>query len=69
MATRRPKYGARADDKRKINIDAGLDRLLSGMGPKRVLLRRRMSMLPRDLQRAVPAETTVTEIARRYGFW
>ena len=39
------------------------------MGPKRFLLLRRMSMLPRDLQRATPVETTVTEIATRYGFW
>lgn len=40
-----------------------------GMGPRRYLLLRRMNLLRRDLQRATPSETTVTEIATRYGFW
>lgn len=40
-----------------------------GMGPKRFLILRRMNMMRRDLQRAAPGETSVTEIATRYGFW
>jgi transcriptional regulator GlxA family with amidase domain len=40
-----------------------------GMGPKRFLILRRMNMMRRDLRRAAPGETTVTEIATRYGFW
>ena len=40
-----------------------------GMSPKQYLLARRMHMARRDLTRAVPATTTVTEIASRYGFW
>jgi transcriptional regulator GlxA family with amidase domain len=40
-----------------------------GMGPKRYLLLRRMNLFRRSLQDASPAETTVTEIATRYGFW
>ena len=40
-----------------------------GMGPKRYVILRRMNMMRRDLQCAAPGETTVTEIATRYGFW
>jgi AraC-like DNA-binding protein len=40
-----------------------------GMGPKRYLILRRMDMMRRDLERAAPGETAVTEIATRYGFW
>lgn len=40
-----------------------------GMGPKRFLLLRRMNMVRRALQCAAPGETTVTEVATRYGFW
>jgi AraC-like DNA-binding protein len=40
-----------------------------GMGPKRYLLLRRMHMVHRGLSQNTPAETTVTEVATRYGFW
>jgi AraC-like DNA-binding protein len=40
-----------------------------GMGPKRFLLLRRMNLFRRALRDGSPAETTVTEIATRYGFW
>jgi AraC-like DNA-binding protein len=40
-----------------------------GMGPKRFLLLRRMNMVRRALQEGTPSETTVTEVATRYGFW
>ena len=40
-----------------------------GMGPNRFVMLRRMNMMRRDLQRAAPDETTVTQIATRYGFW
>jgi AraC-like DNA-binding protein len=40
-----------------------------GMSPKRYLLIRRMHMTQRALRASVPTETTVTEIATRYGFW
>jgi len=40
-----------------------------GTGPKHFLLLRRMNMVRRDLQYAASGETTVTEIATRYGFW
>jgi AraC-like DNA-binding protein len=40
-----------------------------GMSPKQYLLTRRMHMARRDLRRAAPEGTTVTEVACRYGFW
>jgi len=40
-----------------------------GMSPKRFLLLRRMSLARRALRETTPLETTVTEIATRYGFW
>ena len=40
-----------------------------GVSPKHYLLRRRMQLARRDLKRAMPAATTVTEVAGRYGFW
>jgi transcriptional regulator GlxA family with amidase domain len=40
-----------------------------GIGPKHYLLLRRMQMVHRALDRSAPAETTVTEIATRHGFW
>jgi AraC-like DNA-binding protein len=40
-----------------------------GMGPKHYLVLRRMHMLRRALRLSNPGETTVTEIATRYGFW
>lgn len=40
-----------------------------GMGPKHYLLLRRMNLLRRALHEGSSAETTVTEIATRYGFW
>ena len=39
-----------------------------GMSPKQYLMRRRMHLVRRALLAAV-AETTVTEIATRFGFW
>ena len=39
------------------------------MGPKQYLLLRRMTLAHRALQSANPAETTVTEVATRFGFW
>jgi len=40
-----------------------------GMGPKHYLLRRRMHLVRRQLRQSAPADTTVTEVAMRYGFW
>jgi len=40
-----------------------------GMSPKRFLLLRRMCLARRALRESAPTETTVTEIATRYGFW
>jgi AraC-like DNA-binding protein len=40
-----------------------------GMSPKYYLLNRRMRFARRDLRRAGPTATTVTEVATRYGFW
>jgi AraC-like DNA-binding protein len=40
-----------------------------GTNPKRYLLLRRMSLARQALRGSAPRETTVTEIATRYGFW
>ena len=40
-----------------------------GMDPKRYLTLRRMQFARRALRESDPTETTVTEIATRYGFW
>jgi AraC-like DNA-binding protein len=40
-----------------------------GMGPKQYLLLRRMHMVRRALREGARAQTTVTEVAARYGFW
>jgi AraC-like DNA-binding protein len=40
-----------------------------GMGPKKYLLLRRLSLAQRALGAAAPDITTVTEIATQYGFW
>lgn len=40
-----------------------------GMTPRRYLLLRRLTLARLALQLATPSETTVTEIATRYGFW
>jgi len=40
-----------------------------GMGPKHYLLLRRMHLIRRALSESTPADTTITEIATRYGFW
>ena len=40
-----------------------------GMGPKHFLLLRRMHLVRRALRESTPADTTVTEILTRYGFW
>jgi AraC-like DNA-binding protein len=40
-----------------------------GVSPKQFLLMRRMNFARRDLIRANPKTTTVSEIATRYGFW
>lgn len=40
-----------------------------GMPPKHYLLLRRMNMARRALGYAASSETTVTEVATRYGFW
>ena len=40
-----------------------------GLSPKRFLLLRRMRLARQALRESAPTETTVTEIATRYGFW
>jgi AraC-like DNA-binding protein len=40
-----------------------------GMGPKHYLLLRRMHMVRRALRQTALPDTTVTEVATRYGFW
>jgi AraC-like DNA-binding protein len=40
-----------------------------GMGPKRYLMLRRMSLVRRALRQATPGETTVTNIVSQFGFW
>jgi transcriptional regulator GlxA family with amidase domain len=40
-----------------------------GMGPKHYLLLRRMSLFRSALRASSSAESTVTELATRYGFW
>jgi len=40
-----------------------------GMGPKHFLLLRRMHMVRRALRESTSAQTTVTAVATRYGFW
>ena len=40
-----------------------------GMGPKRYLVLRRMNFARQALMKSARTETTVTEIATRYGFW
>jgi AraC-like DNA-binding protein len=40
-----------------------------GMAPKQYLMLRRLNFVRRDLRKAVPGGTTVTEVATAYGFW
>ena len=39
------------------------------VSPKHFLVMRRIHLARRDLTRADPRTTTVTEVATRYGFW
>jgi AraC-like DNA-binding protein len=40
-----------------------------GMGPKQYLVLRRMRLVRQNLNASIPAQTTVTEVATRFGFW
>jgi AraC-like DNA-binding protein len=40
-----------------------------GLSPRQFLVRRRMQLVHRALRTADPAQTTVTNIATRHGFW
>ena len=40
-----------------------------GMSPKQFLITRRMHMVRRELSRALPGTTKVTDVAAHYGFW